>query len=121
MGAIDIGAAAIDRPSSQPNDKTYIALANPANDTGNIASFELWFVTNASGVIVGTAYGSGGDYTTRDHETIGSVTSGSKQTFSGLDCDVTTGDYAAIYYAAGAFLPSVKFIFQNAVMVYEFG
>ena len=37
----------------------------------------------------------------RDYETIGAVTGGSKQTFSGLSIDVVTGDFIGCFYATG--------------------
>ncbi len=99
--AILIGPGAINRVTVATTAYTLIGLDNPANATGKITSFELWFNTNATGVKVGTFYGSGTDYTSRDVETVGNVTSGSKQTFSGLDCDVETGDFAGVYPATG--------------------
>ncbi len=101
MALIDIGPGALDRAGQINGELTYIDLANPANDTGTITSFELWFVNNATDVKVGTFSGSGTSYTSRDYETIGSVTAGSKQTFSGLDIDVVTGDFAGFYFNAG--------------------
>ena len=44
---------------------------------------------------------SGNNLSTRDTETIGTVTAGSKQTFSGLNLDVVAGDYIGIYYSDG--------------------
>lgn len=95
--AIDIGAGAIDRNTQVFGGTTRIDLTNSANDTGRITSIELWFNENAEGVKVGTFHGSSTDYTSRDVENIGNVTSGSKQTFSGLNCDVTTGDFLGVY------------------------
>lgn len=100
--AIDIGAGATDRASMMDlGTYTIIDKTNPANDTGTITSFELWYNTNATGVKIGTFSGSGTSYTNRDYETIGSVTSGSKQTFSGLNCDVVTGDVIGIHQTGG--------------------
>ena len=62
---------------------------------------ETWFNSNATGFKVGTFSGSGIPYDDRDYETIGAVTSGSKQTFSGLSIDVVTGDFIGCYYATG--------------------
>ena len=98
MAVIDVGPGAIDRASAGSGLKTIIDLANPANDTGKIDTFEIWCAIDSTGVKMGTFYGSGTDYTSRDVETIGDVTGGSKQTFSGLDCDVSTGDYAGLYW-----------------------
>lgn len=96
--AIDIGSAAIDRADAWNYGFTLITLNNPANATGTIDTFEVFFKATAQGVIAGTAYGSGASYTTRDSESLGTVTGGSKQTFSGLSCDVVTGDFAAIFF-----------------------
>ena len=103
MAAIDIGSAALNRNTGITFGQTIIDLTNPANGTGRLTSFEVWMALDfdATGVKAGTLYGSGTDYTSRDVETIGNVTSGSKQTFSGLDCTVSSGDFAGIYMAAG--------------------
>lgn len=101
MAAIDIGAAAIDR-ASYTGSFTIIGKENPANDTGSITSVEIWAYSNLSNCEVATFFVvSGNNLSTRDYETIGSVTAGSKQTFSGLNMDVQTGDYLGIYYSAG--------------------
>lgn len=99
--AIDIGPGAVDRSNTGWAEYTVIDLANPANDTGSLDTFELWFNSTGSGVKVGTFYGSSTDYTSRDVETIGDVTSGSKQTFTGKDCSVTSGDFVGVYAAGG--------------------
>lgn len=101
--AIDVGPGATDRGNrwASPGD-TLIDKANPANDTGTIDTFEVWAYQDLSGTNkVGTFYGSGTDYTSRDCEVIGTVTAGAKRTFTGLLIDVTTGDFAGIYYSAG--------------------
>jgi len=79
-----------------------IDLQNPANSNGKITSVEVWFDVNGSDVKVGTFHGSGTEFTSRDFETIGAVTSGSKQTFNELDIDVQTGDFIGIYFNAGS-------------------
>ena len=100
---INIGPGAIDRATTFTQGFTLIDNANPANDTGTIDAFEIWAQSTMSGTNkVGTFYGSGTSYTNRDGQTIGSVTAGSKQTFTLLDIDVTTGDLAGIYYSVGA-------------------
>ncbi|MFA5439643.1 MAG: hypothetical protein WC259_07220, partial [Dehalococcoides sp.] len=101
MSAIDIGSAAIDRALTFGDSSTRILADNPANDTGILDTVEVWFNTNASGVKVGTFSGSGTDYDDRDYETIGSVTAGSKQTFTGLSISVATGDFIGWYCSAG--------------------
>ena len=102
MGAIDIGFGAVNTSYTLAPGPTCIDINNAANDTGKITSFEFWFaLINGGGVKVGTFYGSGTSWTSRDVETIGTVTKDSKQTFSGLDCDVTSGDYAGMYCSSG--------------------
>ena len=98
---IAIGPGAIDRTSTSVANYTCITFANPANGTGTLDTFEIWFKATASGVKIGTLYGSDTSYTSRDSEIIGNVTAGSKQTFTGLNCDVTTGDYIGFYMAIG--------------------
>lgn len=101
LSPIVIGASAIDRSSGfDPN--TIINKANPANGDGIITSIEIWAESNLSNCEVATFINVGGSYfSTRDIHFIGSVTSGSKQTFPGLSIDVLTGDYLGIYYTSG--------------------
>lgn len=101
--AIDMGSPAINRGSTFPTNYTIIEKANPANEAGTITSVEIWANTNLSDVEVATFYYTGvfSRYTTRDTHFIGAVTSGSKQTFSGLSIDVQTGDYIGIFYYPG--------------------
>jgi len=79
------------------NPRTTVDLNNPANDTGTLDTFEIWAYANMSNVKIGTFSGSGTTYNDRDYESIGSVTSGSKQTFTGKNCDVASGDFLGIY------------------------
>jgi len=103
MGAIDIGAAAIDRIDGFGSGATTIALDNPSNDTGTLDTVEIWAATTLFGTNhVATFSRDGSKFTPRDVATIGSVTAGSKQTFSGLDIDVVSGDYIGIYYSSGS-------------------
>lgn len=98
MGAIDVGAGATNRATSySPYYTTFIDKTNPANDNGTLTSFEIWALANMTGVKVGTFSGSGTSWNDRDYESIGNVTAGSKQTFSGLSCTVNTGDILGIY------------------------
>ena len=102
MAAIDIGPGAIDRVSFGSSGYTYVEGGNPANATGKINTVEFWFTTKASNVEAATFFVVSGNYlSTRDSETIGSVTAGSKQTFAGLDMSVTSGDYIGLYCTAG--------------------
>ena len=98
---IDIGYAAIDSANVGGAGNTEISNGNAANATGVLTSFEFWFNSNGSGVKCGTFSGSAGTYDDRDYESIGSVTAGSKQTFTGKNCDVTAGDLLGIYFSGG--------------------
>jgi hypothetical protein len=99
-GSIDIGPGAIVR-SNDMGHYTLIELGNPANADGILDTWKVYAFTGMSNVEVATFYGSGNTYSTRDYETIGSVSSGSPQTFTGLHTDVVTGDYAGIYWGTG--------------------
>lgn len=102
MAAIDVGGAAIDRASTHPAEYTSIEGSNTADGTGEITSIELWMATNASDFEAATFINQGAeDFSVRDNETLGSVTAGSKQTFSGLSMSVATGDYIGFYMSAG--------------------
>lgn len=97
MAAIDIGAGTFDGDTYKSKTRTGIDLTNPANDTGTLTSFEIWTVENCTTSKVGTFSGSSGTFTMRDYESIGAITAGSKQTFTGKSCDVQTGDYIGFY------------------------
>ena len=105
---IDIGPEAINRSDTSVSGNTYIELTNPANATGMLTSFEIYASSKMSGVKVGTFYGSSSSYTARDYETIGDVGAGSKQTFTGKTCEVSSGDYIGIYYSGGTIESSVS-------------
>ena len=99
---IDIGDAAINRGSYANYGDTIIIKNNPANASGKIISIEIWANSNLSNVEVATFYVvSGNNLSTRDTHTIGSVTAGSKQTFSGLDITGEAGDYLGAYWTYG--------------------
>lgn len=101
MGAIDIGGGAADYDNASASGYTRLDTVNAANDTGTLDTIEVWFATNGSGVKVGTFYGSLPDLASRDSETLGDVTAGSKQTFTGLSCDVATSDVIGWYVSGG--------------------
>lgn len=94
MAAIDIGPGATTLSSTLFDASAYTILnnKNPANDTGTLTSFEMYLVGNATGLKMGTFYGSSSSWTNRDYENIGTCTGGSKQTFTGKNCEVETDD-----------------------------
>lgn len=103
--AIDIGSAVIDRVSTADwSLATYIAEENPANANGSIDTVEIWCPSTQEMVNTEVATFeevSTDTFTTRDSEVLGTVTAGSKQTFSGLDMDVETGDYIGVHFTDG--------------------
>jgi hypothetical protein len=103
MATIDVGAGATNRSSYQntPANYTFIDLNNPANDTGTLDTFEIYAYENMSGVKMGTFFISSTYCPNRDYESIGNVTAGSKQTFTGKNCDVESGDYLGIGATGG--------------------
>lgn len=102
MAAIDIGTLAIDRAGGAPSsDSTVVCIENPANDSGSITYVEIWLFQTGN-VEVATFIDEGSNVlSTRDSENLGSVSSGSKQTFSGLDMTVVTGDFLGFYSFSG--------------------
>ena len=97
MAAITIGLGAIDRNNSTSVLHTLLDLTTAANRTGTLSSFEIWAVGSMTGVKMGTFYNTDTNkYTSRDYENIGNVTHGSKQTFTGKNCDVKAGDFLAV-------------------------
>lgn len=101
MGAITVGSGATNRASASNLVKTRIDPAVAAASNGSLDTFEIWANSSMTGVKIGTFSGSGTSWTNRDYETIGNVTSGSKQTFTGLACSVVTGDVIGGYWASG--------------------
>lgn len=103
-GTIDVGDAATNQGGWWIPEYTFVAKGNPANDTGSITSVEVYAVSGQDLVNFEVALFDEVDtntFTTRDNYTIGSVTGGSKQTFSGLDISVATGDYIGGYFTGG--------------------
>src|SRR5574343_417327 len=104
MGAIDVGSPAINRAATiGANGTTDINYTNSANDSGVLNTFEVYAASGLTSFKMGTFYGSGSSFTYRDYESLGSVSAGSKQTFSGLNCDVSTGDYIGGYSTTGTY------------------
>jgi hypothetical protein len=101
MADIDIGPGATNRASTVSYNQTLVDVNNPANNTGTLDTMEFWANSTISGTKCGTFSGSDTSYDDRDYETIGSITGGSKQTFTGLNCDVSSGDFLGIYYSSG--------------------
>jgi len=99
--AIDIGAAAINRATNS-DDRPRIEGSNPANADGTIDTVKVWMAygTTTFQACIQEHLGSN-VFTTRDYEDIGSVSSGSEQTFTGLSMDVVTGDYLGCDYQTG--------------------
>lgn len=105
---IDIGAEAKNRASQgSTSNKSRVARNNPANATGVLTSFEVWLSTAITddSLRVGTFTQTAGEvtkYTYNDYELIGDCSSGSKQTFTGKNCSVLSGDYIGLYFNSGA-------------------
>lgn len=101
--AIDIGGGAINRAADLGNSLTIVDLNNPANATGILDVFEVQFDTDESvtGLYMGTFSGSSTTYTSRDSENIGTCSTGSKQTFTGKNCSVTSGDFIGYFTTTG--------------------
>lgn len=99
--AITIGAGAANYGSACSTGNTEIDKTNPANATGVLTTFQVYAGATISNFKIGTAYGSGTSFTSRDYVSIGEVTSGSVQTFTGLACDVQTGDYIINHAPSG--------------------
>ena len=97
--AIDIGSPAINRDTFSTGDYTYLCFDNPANESGTITDVEIWAYAKMYNCKVGVLYGSPCYFTSRDHEEIGSVNAGSKQSFSGLDISCETGDYIGVFFS----------------------
>ncbi len=98
MAAIDIGLEAIDRANvANVSTSTLVDNVNPANGTGVITEVDIWFAGGpANDTWVGTFSAAGDTLTCHDSESVGNVSIGSKQTFSGLDIAVNIGEYLGV-------------------------
>lgn len=82
-------------------DTTSVDLANPANDSGVLSSLQVVVAATAYSAKFGTFSKSGSDFTLYDSDSLGTVTSGSTQTFTGKSCDVQKDNYLGYYQASG--------------------
>lgn len=99
--AIDVGSAAILDGYSMGAGWTIISLNNPVNESGTVTSVEIYAQSNLADCVVGIFYlVSGNTYKCRDSESVGTVTGGSKQTFS-VTLNAQVGDFIGIYYTSG--------------------
>jgi len=102
MAAIDVGGDAINRTSFWGSTYTLVSKNNPANFSGKITSVQIWAAAQLLNCEVAIFYAvSGTNLTTRSNATIGTVNSGSLQTFP-VDLDVVAGDYIGLYFTGGA-------------------
>jgi len=102
MAAIDVGNAATNRATYVGANITYADDVNPANLSGTIDTIELWPQIQLTNCKVGLIYNTGGnDYKCRSVTTLGTVASGAKRTYSGLNLAVEAGDILAIFFDGG--------------------
>lgn len=104
MATITIGSGYTDFGGTGGSGYSKLDPYIKANGTGTLDTFKVFFKNSGTGVKLGTAYSSGGSgvYTVRDMENIGSVTSGSTQTFTGKTCEVSLNDNMWWYNGNGA-------------------
>ena len=105
MAAIDIGYGASYYNDHIFSNCVFFDTSNPANATGVLTSFEVWIwgSSYALDFRIGTVYQPiANKVQGRDSEYIGTVATGSKQTFSGKNCDVVSGDFLGCYGTNGA-------------------
>lgn len=102
VAGTNIGLPALYRLGSLSNSGyTWILIDNPVMESGKLTSIDTWAYTDLSNLKVGTFYGSGTSWTSRDYAYIGSVTAGSMQTFSGLNITAEIGDHIGLYFDGG--------------------
>jgi len=102
--AIVIGNEAVNRvTSTYLHTYTQVCKVVAANAAGKITSVEIWLAwSDPNDVWAGTFSASGNVLTCRDSESCGSIAFGSKQTISGLDISVETGDYLGAFAKTAA-------------------
>jgi hypothetical protein len=98
--SIAVGPGATDRAGALQGDSYCLVDRNTtANGTGTLDTFEMWSNGTTYNTEMATFYVvSGNNLTTRGNANIGTVTTGSKQTFTGLSVSVSTGDYLGVYW-----------------------
>jgi hypothetical protein len=98
--SVDVGPGAVDRAGTSDKGNTYIATQNPANEDGVLDVFEVWPTRTVTNLYMGTFYQTAPAYwTNRDYETLGALSFGSKQTITGMTCNVSTSDTIGWYDA----------------------
>ncbi len=99
--ALDVGPGATNRAAALAQGNTVIDLANAVNGDGVITSVSIWAATDLTGVEVAMFYEvTSGVFSVRSSDTIGDVTSGSKQTFA-VELPCVAGDYLGIWWTGG--------------------
>jgi hypothetical protein len=92
--AIDVGYGAAHYEKDCGGVTISIDKTNTANATGTLDTFQVYYETNATNVIMGTcSKNSATSYTARDSALLGNITAGAVREFTGLSVDVQTGDY----------------------------
>jgi hypothetical protein len=95
-GSIDVGPGATNRAANLYLDTyTIVSKTNSANANGILDTVEIWLVSKeaTNNSFIGTFSAAGDVLTCRDSESIGNVTTGSKQTYTGVSISVNTNDY----------------------------
>ena len=98
--SIDIGSPATSRASTFTYGSTLINVDNPANADGVLDTMQVYERYGGEQTYCGTFSGSSTSYNDRDYEDLGWVTPDSTQTFTGLTCDVVTGDFLGVALVA---------------------
>jgi hypothetical protein len=104
VAAIAVGNTVSDRLSYRASGTTIIDKNVAADGTGTINTVNIWAVDTYDLVECEVALFYivlGANYSTRSNVSIGAVTSGSAQPFTGLTLAVTSGDYIGIYFSDG--------------------
>ena len=108
MADLFIGQSASDRTGTRDATYTNIMNTTPADGTGTITTIEVWANATVANLNVATFFVvSGNNLSTRDSCIIGTVASGSKQTFTldassnPISLDVVEGDFIGAWWSGG--------------------
>ena len=102
MAVITVGNSVINRTGNCSAGATIAVRTGLANGEGTINSVSMWGDGNLTGVEVALFFiVSGTNLTTRSNYSIGNVTGGSVQTFSGLNMEVALDDMIGFRTATG--------------------
>ena len=102
MANITIGNAATNRGGIVGTGATYVDYNSPAGASGTVNVVQFFVYDTLYDAVVAIYQDmTSNNFKVKDTETIGTVTGGGTNTFTGLDLSVESGEYIGLYFSAG--------------------